>query len=591
MATKVKLIADGVITPDQITLTTASSGTNTTAPATTAFVQQEISALVDSSPDALNTLNELAAALGDNENFATDVNASIAAKLPLAGGTMTGNLNFGDSDKAIFGAGSDLQIYHDPNHSIINESGTGSLKIQGDNIRLQKTDGTENMLTAVNDGAVTIFYDSSPKLATTSSGVDVTGTATMDGLTVDTSTLVVDSTNNRVGIGTDSPSAKLELNVPTGDGLLINSADIATIKMKYTGGAVKNWGFATTNLAASDFGIYQSNSNGGDPITAGTARMYFDGSGNVLVGKTATGGNTAGMQIIAGSFFSHVRDDGVVQVLNRKTSDGDILKFEKDNSTVGNINSLSGRMAIGSNDTGIFFDSTRNCISPFDMSINDGRNAAIDIGRTGVRFNNAFLEKVTIEGTSNDEGIYLSTNHRIYGGGYRAFEASTSAGGSVSLGEGYTTGEVLISAPELQYPEDLRFKDDNGILRFTKTVGVGESATTVLTITKSSYSYFIGGTITFILVDSGSPWGVRTQTYSISGRVATYQAGDNMGVSYSLIKETDNMDYTPTLTTVDTRTSGQNGGTYEFKFANGSGQGSSSCKVIFDGYFAGGALS
>ena len=97
MATKVKLIADGVITPDQITLTTASTGTNTTAPATTAFVQQEISALVDSSPDALNTLNELAAALGDDANFSTTVTNSIATKLPLAGGTLTGTLNINNS--------------------------------------------------------------------------------------------------------------------------------------------------------------------------------------------------------------------------------------------------------------------------------------------------------------------------------------------------------------------------------------------------------------------------------------------------------------------------------------------------------------
>ena len=58
--------------------------------ATQSYVGTQISNLVDSSPAALNTLNELAAALGDNENFATDVNASIAAKLPLAGGTMTG---------------------------------------------------------------------------------------------------------------------------------------------------------------------------------------------------------------------------------------------------------------------------------------------------------------------------------------------------------------------------------------------------------------------------------------------------------------------------------------------------------------------
>jgi hypothetical protein len=49
--------------------------------------------LVDSAPSTLNTLNELAAALGDDPNFATTVTNSIATKLPLAGGTLTGNLN------------------------------------------------------------------------------------------------------------------------------------------------------------------------------------------------------------------------------------------------------------------------------------------------------------------------------------------------------------------------------------------------------------------------------------------------------------------------------------------------------------------
>ena len=94
MTTKVKLIADGAITPDQITLTTASAGTNTTAPATTAFVQQEITALVDSSPAALNTLNELAAALGDDANFSTTVTNSIATKAPLASPDFTGDATF-----------------------------------------------------------------------------------------------------------------------------------------------------------------------------------------------------------------------------------------------------------------------------------------------------------------------------------------------------------------------------------------------------------------------------------------------------------------------------------------------------------------
>ena len=71
---------------------TASAGTNTTQLATTAFVETGIANLVDSSPSTLNTLNELAAALGDDANFSTTVTNSIATKLALAGGTMTGAL-------------------------------------------------------------------------------------------------------------------------------------------------------------------------------------------------------------------------------------------------------------------------------------------------------------------------------------------------------------------------------------------------------------------------------------------------------------------------------------------------------------------
>ena len=74
---------------------TASASTNTTQIATTAFVGTAVSNLVDSSPSALNTLNELAAALGDDANFSTTVTNSIATKLPLAGGTLTGALTLG----------------------------------------------------------------------------------------------------------------------------------------------------------------------------------------------------------------------------------------------------------------------------------------------------------------------------------------------------------------------------------------------------------------------------------------------------------------------------------------------------------------
>ena len=61
------------LTAKTVLVANASTGDNDTTAANTAFVQQEIAALVDSAPGTLNTLNELAAALGDDANFSTTV--------------------------------------------------------------------------------------------------------------------------------------------------------------------------------------------------------------------------------------------------------------------------------------------------------------------------------------------------------------------------------------------------------------------------------------------------------------------------------------------------------------------------------------
>jgi hypothetical protein len=91
---------------------------------------------------------------------------------------------FGDSDKLKFGAGSDLQIYHDggTGDSIIAESGSGNLFVRGANTFLQNADGSNTYLKGVAGGAVDIRYGGAVKLATTSTGIDVTGTVVADGL-------------------------------------------------------------------------------------------------------------------------------------------------------------------------------------------------------------------------------------------------------------------------------------------------------------------------------------------------------------------------------------------------------------------------
>ena len=77
-------------------------------------------------------------------------------------------------------------------------------------------------------------------------------------------------------------------------GITIVTNDVTTLKMNSTGGT-KNWGFATTNLAASDFGIYQSNTGGGDPISAGAAKLYFNGTGAATFSSSITVGTNVAL--------------------------------------------------------------------------------------------------------------------------------------------------------------------------------------------------------------------------------------------------------------------------------------------------------
>jgi trimeric autotransporter adhesin len=99
----------------------------------------------------------------------------------------TGDMTFGDNDKAIFGAGSDLQIYHDGSNSYIADTATGSLHIKGTSLFLEDADGNEfiRMSDQGSGGIVYLKNLGATKLATTATGIDVTGTVTADGLTVD----------------------------------------------------------------------------------------------------------------------------------------------------------------------------------------------------------------------------------------------------------------------------------------------------------------------------------------------------------------------------------------------------------------------
>ena len=89
------------LTGKTVTVATASAGDNDTTVASTAFVSTAVSNLVDSAPGTLNTLNELAAALGDDANFSTTVTNSIALKAPLASPDFTGQVQVTNSGTTV----------------------------------------------------------------------------------------------------------------------------------------------------------------------------------------------------------------------------------------------------------------------------------------------------------------------------------------------------------------------------------------------------------------------------------------------------------------------------------------------------------
>jgi hypothetical protein len=446
-------------------------------------------------------------------DLADSADKDITGTLTLDDIVLSNDMSVADNGKVQFGAGNDLQIFHDAGHSRIVDAGTGNLRIQADNLRLQSADGVNNYITADNGGAATLYHNGLAKLATTSTGVDVTGqidvnsaaridssgivksangsaaapthaflndpdngmfrpttntvgfsTAGTERMRIDSSGVVtvnsgtitagasgtsgqinapesfvinIDSDNNsttrafviknngsaeiarftesgQLGLGTSSPSAKLHTSVSSGankliiqntaasaqsvlqlntdsttpgqcqiymgktsaptngqvgydpnndflylytnnsermrilsDGKLALGSTTALEKLRVSGNVeVYNddtdgyiW-FHDQGTRSWSIGSDQSTGNFAITNVYGLAsghRLSIDGGGNVLIGKTVTSANTAGVQLEAAGVGVFTMDGDVSGIFNRKTSNGQVVQFRKDNTTVGSV--------------------------------------------------------------------------------------------------------------------------------------------------------------------------------------------------------------------------------------------------------------
>ena len=240
----------------------------------------------------------------DSSDYATAAQGTTAdAALPKAGGTMTGNVTFGDNDKAIFGAGSDLQIYHDGTDSYMTESATGSLYIGADStIALTDAAVTQNKAQFITGGAVNLFHNNALKLATTATGVDVTGSITVSG-TVDGRDVATDGTKLD-GIAAGATNVTNNNQLTNGAGYTTNAGDITNVSVSGTGlsGGGASGSVTITSNATS--------ANTGSTIVA------RDGSGNFSAGVITATATAARYADLAEKYTSDVQyPPGTVVVL------------------------------------------------------------------------------------------------------------------------------------------------------------------------------------------------------------------------------------------------------------------------------------
>ena len=167
-------------------LATLSSGA--TAPSTTFAYQlwydttTDILKIRNADDDAwitLFTFDQATDSVGvSGEELVDDTSPQLGGALDTNGN----NITFGDSsgasdDRLVFGAGNDLQIYHDGSNSYVQDTGTGDLRISGNNVNIMNGAATENYIVCTNNGSVAVKHDNATKIETSSTGVTVSGTA------------------------------------------------------------------------------------------------------------------------------------------------------------------------------------------------------------------------------------------------------------------------------------------------------------------------------------------------------------------------------------------------------------------------------
>jgi hypothetical protein len=240
--------------------------TSNTHPATKGYVDTEVANLIDSAPGTLDTLNELAAAVNDDANFAATVTTGLSEKLPLAGGTMTGVIagfeSTGIDDNA---ANTSVTILSNGRVGIGIESPARILDVDSGVASDIARFGNDS-------GGYTLGY------TTDLASIDLSSSA---GIRVRSgSTIALQTTSDgRVGVGEVSPDYRLEVK-----GLATTNTDI--VGFSNSNGVAKHI-FGLENVGAGRYSILDGSNNTAVFFSGHDADNSYINAGHFGIGTTS----------------------------------------------------------------------------------------------------------------------------------------------------------------------------------------------------------------------------------------------------------------------------------------------------------------
>jgi hypothetical protein len=243
--------------------------------------------------------------------------------LPLAGGTMTGNIVLNDNVKSIYGTSSDgLEIYHDGSNSLIADTGKGLLNIRSNEVRVTNAAGNEIQLQAIENSSVKLYFDGSEKFYTTNTGVQVIGAlSTTTNVSVGANATFVDNGKALFGAGSDlqiyhngshsyiQDTGTGELRITASTFSLRNSGDTELLMTAYENGAVNLYFDGTKRI---------------ETVTAG-AKV----TGNLEVTGTITGSGGSFLPLIGGNMTGNTTHNDSVR---SQFGDGNDLQIYHDSN-------------------------------------------------------------------------------------------------------------------------------------------------------------------------------------------------------------------------------------------------------------------